>query len=483
MSGMRINTTFVRAGCGALATLLSISFGALAQNPPPGSPKDGSTPSAAAAGGPTAGAPTVPAGQRPLIVNVPEPGPKFARIIPSADAKQPAQLPIDFSDKRVVVPFDPAAVGKSPKIAIDDAKTGNTAIKRIPENNEITLLRSDFDRVHVVNVKVTYDNKPVQVARVALNPVDKASETQVIDASRHGVAVFNDVAAGKAKLNIVYGDNFTQTQDIMVPTDHMGTSLDIIAPVSNKVPTQDSAASGAAVPTSAGQTSPTSPAPVGPLPTTPAPDTGGGIGGVIGDLLALAVVGGGVYLFWKWFQSGGFAATMKKVGIEVSGPTPPSDAGTPWQPNAPAAPVIADPMVCQFCGQKKDAGGACACSLAPGATPGAGFSPSAPAAAAVISQPRLVATMGVYSGSIFPLNVNGTGQTLGRDTTNSIPLDNDTTVSRRHASIHSDGGIYTVVDEGSSNGVYVNGVRINGSQPLRPGDEVQIGATRFRFEV
>jgi pSer/pThr/pTyr-binding forkhead associated (FHA) protein len=39
-----------------------------------------------------------------------------------------------------------------------------------------------------------------------------------------------------------------------------------------------------------------------------------------------------------------------------------------------------------------------------------------------------------------------------------------------------------VTDLGSSNGVFVNGVRIGGSQPLRSGDEVQIGNTRFRFE-
>jgi hypothetical protein len=176
---------------------------------------------------------------------------------------------------------------------------------------------------------------------------------------------------------------------------------------------------------------------------------------------------------------------MKKAGIEVSGPTPPSDAGTPWQPNTPAAPVVSDPTVCQYCGQKRDAGGNCACSLTPGAglPSGAGFASATSAAPAVASQPRLVATMGVYSGTIFPLNTNGTGVTLGRDATNTIPLDNDTTVSRRHASIRGDNGGYTVVDEGSSNGVYINGVKINGSQPLRPGDEVQIGNTRFRFEL
>ena len=101
----------------------------------------------------------------------------------------------------------------------------------------------------------------------------------------------------------------------------------------------------------------------------------------------------------------------------------------------------------------------------------------------VASQPRLIGTMGVYSGSIFPLNINGTGVTLGRETSNTIPLNNDTTVSRRHAAIRNESGAYVVSDEGSANGVFVNGVRISGAQPLRPGDEVQIGNTRFRFEM
>jgi len=468
-----------RRGAAALTLIvLACMPGAVAAQTPSGPATGGN---AASAGGPGA-----PAGQRMVTVNVPEPGPKFWRILPSPDGKQQDQLPKSFSDKKVVIPLDPTMVGKSPKIAIDDEKTGNTAIKPVPENNEITLLRPDFDRVHFVNVRVTWDNKPVQVASVKLDPFDKVSQTQVIDAARQGVATFRDVAAGKGKLTIVYGDNFTQTQDIVVTTDHPGQSLDIPAPVSNKVATVDVAA---ATTTTAGATAPNQAAPAigspaGPLPTAPAPapDTGGGIGGFLGEVLALAVVGGGVYLFWKWFQSGGFAATMKKVGIEVSGPTPPSDAGTPWQPNAPAPPIIADPTVCQFCGQKRDAAGNCACSLAPGSSASPGV--VAGAGPAVATQPRLVATMGVYSGSIFPLSPNGAGITLGRDTTNSIPLDNDTTVSRRHASIRSsDGASYTVVDEGSSNGVYVNGVRISGSQTLRPGDEVQIGNTRFRFEL
>jgi pSer/pThr/pTyr-binding forkhead associated (FHA) protein len=43
-------------------------------------------------------------------------------------------------------------------------------------------------------------------------------------------------------------------------------------------------------------------------------------------------------------------------------------------------------------------------------------------------------------------------------------------------------GAFEVIDEGSSNGTYVNGQRIAGRQALSPGDEVQVGSARFRFE-
>jgi pSer/pThr/pTyr-binding forkhead associated (FHA) protein len=72
---------------------------------------------------------------------------------------------------------------------------------------------------------------------------------------------------------------------------------------------------------------------------------------------------------------------------------------------------------------------------------------------------------------------------IGREATNTVSLSNDNTVSRRHASIEQSGGSYVIRDEGSSNGVYVNGVKISGMQPIHSGDEIQIGNTRFRFEA
>jgi pSer/pThr/pTyr-binding forkhead associated (FHA) protein len=84
---------------------------------------------------------------------------------------------------------------------------------------------------------------------------------------------------------------------------------------------------------------------------------------------------------------------------------------------------------------------------------------------------------------VFP--IAGSVADIGRDAANMIALPNDTNSSRRHATISINGSEYSVVDNSSSNGTFLNGVRIpaNVPQPLRPGDEVQIGMTRFRFDA
>jgi hypothetical protein len=139
--------------------------------------------------------------------------------------------------------------------------------------------------------------------------------------------------------------------------------------------------------------------------------------------------------------------------------------------------VVADPNQCQFCGQMKDPSGNCACTVAPGSL-SAGF-PASPAASAMGSGPRLVGMAGTYMGQVFPI---AGAAVIGREPTNPVPLDRDTTASRRHAQITADGGSFRIQDLGSSNGTYVNGAKVTETL-LNPGDEVSIGGTRFRFEV
>jgi len=68
---------------------------------------------------------------------------------------------------------------------------------------------------------------------------------------------------------------------------------------------------------------------------------------------------------------------------------------------------------------------------------------------------------------------------IGRSPDCEIFLD-DVTVSRNHAVLVQSGGAFTVEDQGSLNGTFVNRKRIDNA-PLREGDELQIGKYRMTF--
>lgn len=70
---------------------------------------------------------------------------------------------------------------------------------------------------------------------------------------------------------------------------------------------------------------------------------------------------------------------------------------------------------------------------------------------------------------------------IGREEGNDIVL-HDARVSRRHAMLYRmQEGSYYLVDEGSSNGSYVNAVRIALPTRLQDGDQISIGSTNIQF--
>jgi pSer/pThr/pTyr-binding forkhead associated (FHA) protein len=85
---------------------------------------------------------------------------------------------------------------------------------------------------------------------------------------------------------------------------------------------------------------------------------------------------------------------------------------------------------------------------------------------------------GPVAGRRFAL---GAHTRLGRTGDNDVPLA-DAQVSRRHALIQRVPGGYVLSDQGSTNGTFVNGQRIQGSRALQRGDELRLGSTRFIVE-
>ena len=74
------------------------------------------------------------------------------------------------------------------------------------------------------------------------------------------------------------------------------------------------------------------------------------------------------------------------------------------------------------------------------------------------------------------------GAVLGRSREADVTVD-DPNVSRRHAEVRPSGGSWIVRDLGSTNGVKVNGRRIQGAQSLKRGDVIELGTARVTFEL
>jgi hypothetical protein len=85
-----------------------------------------------------------------------------------------------------------------------------------------------------------------------------------------------------------------------------------------------------------------------------------------------------------------------------------------------------------------------------------------------------------YEGRAVILGASGA--VLGRSRDCDVVVE-DANVSRQHAEVRPSGGSWIVRDLGSTNGVKVNGRRIEGAQALRPGDAIELGKSRLTFEV
>jgi hypothetical protein len=69
---------------------------------------------------------------------------------------------------------------------------------------------------------------------------------------------------------------------------------------------------------------------------------------------------------------------------------------------------------------------------------------------------------------------------IGREPHNGLRLSDDT-VSRLHAELSTQGGLWVLRDLGSTNGTTVNGRRVTGTVVVRDGDLVSFGQMSFRI--
>jgi pSer/pThr/pTyr-binding forkhead associated (FHA) protein len=77
--------------------------------------------------------------------------------------------------------------------------------------------------------------------------------------------------------------------------------------------------------------------------------------------------------------------------------------------------------------------------------------------------------------------LGGSRVLIGRSRDCDVTLD-DPNASRRHAELRQEDGRWVVTDLGSTNGIKVNGRRVE-EAVLQPGDELALGLARLRFEL
>ncbi|MER3403626.1 MAG: hypothetical protein C4307_03265 [Chloroflexota bacterium] len=320
-----------------------------------------------------------------------------------------------------------------------DAKTGNMAQVAIAEQKDTLTLTGDrWSHVARLQVNIRKGTLPVASAVVTLTDSKGQAHIQVLEPTAEGIVMFERVPLGRVTVKVQYGSG--QTVKLEMPLarerDQKVPVLDILVrgTVATVVPSQQAKAAES-------QQAPTSSL------------IGTVIMSVVAGVLAISVILLLIRLAKQKEQP--ITEVMQKLGVEL--PTP--SAAAPPQGNAPSTPPPPD--------------------LPPLDT--AGVPPTAPLSAAAGGVPtRLVGTQGAYIGTAFALEADLI--TVGREVGNGIVLDQEATVSRRHAQFVKQGDTLLVEDLGSTNGTFVNGVRISGPTPVRPGDVVQFGACAFRVE-
>ena len=116
------------------------------------------------------------------------------------------------------------------------------------------------------------------------------------------------------------------------------------------------------------------------------------------------------------------------------------------------------------------------------------LAPQQAAAAGLIPQPAarelgrlvVVASPTFQDGEVFVLDAHPL--TVGRAVNNDVSMPDDEYASGRHARFEPRRDGVWVEDIGSTNGTFVNGIRLTRERKLTSGDVVRVGETDLRFE-
>jgi hypothetical protein len=114
--------------------------------------------------------------------------------------------------------------------------------------------------------------------------------------------------------------------------------------------------------------------------------------------------------------------------------------------------------------------------LAPGSVPGLGEAPR-------IQSGRLVVITSPALEEDDELLLDSAALLVGRGSGNDVNLARDEYASSNHARVEPRRDGVWVEDVGSTNGTYLNGIRLTNAKRLAPGDILRVGETELRYET
>jgi len=351
-----------------------------------------------------------------------------------------------------------AQAREADSVFVWDRKTNNVAARPLKniEQSSWTVDAKWYKVIGEVVVKVQFEGKPVSAADITLSSGDwKAS--LLLDPSAKGEARFFGPPPGELKATVEYRkedggkDSTTVSQKVALERD--SSEINMVVAIPSKVATLEEASTAASEGEPAKETEGTR--------TSGKDSPANPIGQFVSAVLVLGIVVGGGYAFLRYMKKDPTALKdqLTKLGVQIPDPNAlPADDGPP--PMTPSTPQPVAQIV-----------------LGPDANDFGSIDLSAPIATSLITgTPKIRRD----DGTVIELAEGDT--TVGREDGLPVSLSGESTVSRRHAVLSRSGDSVVVRDLGSTNGTFVNGMKVSAEVPLRAGDDVQFGSVRFRYE-
>lgn len=357
--------------------------------------------------------------------------------------------------------LDVPTAGSAPTdvISVWDGNSGNLASKELRDIDGVWKVSlAEFNRIGRLRVSVSHEGDPVASANVILKAGAK-TQRRLLTPSGKGVVTFTNVAAGPIEVTI----ETTNKAGESVPVPKQSFRVDLkrdepeptlrvaIAEPVDVVSAEKQGASGDSQPAPAQESSPA------------VPPSGGSQMDWVSFLLGFAVIGGLGYAAWKFLPryQNQVDTQLAKLGVQI-----PKDDDVQAQAADDPAPTVQptrQPTPTILLGDD------------------AQVSPAVPAPSPVPTVAAVAMLVNTKTGQRVQL---ADGEHLvSREAGAPISLEGSAAVSRRHAEIVREAGALKVRDLGSTNGTFLNSVKVEGEAQLAIGDVVQFGDQPFRVEA